>query len=85
MNYLILKGLIPINDQDPQKLLKKILEEQIKPIDNHESHWKESKNTYQKQIAQQPKQIKKPEQRHDHSSHHDASRQYAGSRRRGKC
>jgi hypothetical protein len=44
----------------------------------------ENKNLAQRNLkAQEPKHIRAPKPPHDHSSHHYASRENAGSRRRG--
>lgn len=82
---LLAASMVDVNEK-PREILRQMLKNQIDTqkivSDVQKNQMEQSKNNYQKQFAQQPTHIKKPEQHHDHSSRHDASRQYAGSRRR---
>lgn len=84
MTLAIIKGLLAVSVMDksrnPEEILKEILQNQIKPILPKNSKEEVIKNQ-ERWMMQQPKQSKRPKPPHDHSSHHYASRQNAGSRR----
>lgn len=81
----LLAASIVDQNEKPREILRQMLQEQIKRkqiFDVHKVHAEQTKQDYHKQFTQQPTHIKRPEKSHDHSSRHDSSRQYAGSRRR---
>ncbi len=66
---------------NPKRFLEDYLKQQNDEKKIQQNHFNTRYN-FQKWMAQQPKHLQLPAQPDDHSSRHDASRQYAGSRRK---